>query len=344
MLIRIAHLYNFLAYLPVIFIGKDPLAQKFNRAFSFVGGFILAYGLYQLFCLLSCHSFYPEYARAGASYGMVRFDSGIVYDLNKVGLQVPLGAFFSSQHFLYIGQHLRDFYKQMPNFLWPALFYYFLPTNKRVEGGLIELCFFQSIFTVLGYSLTFYWLTYSFDSLRYSMIPFVLISVVGWYSMYQALPFFESTGKMFFGVLVFVCLFLSPQAHQIMLFRDHFLKHPSYMEQPYYKDLFATYDWIDKNLPKETLVASSEDQDGYFMHRPFISMPPGQAYNCTNLALYNRIYSPDYYLLFSKMSDKCFTSIPHAKIYFNKFFRILKVIKLERFPPPPLAGSSTFVE
>ena len=326
MFIRVAHLYNFLAYLPVIFIGKDSLREKFNRAFSFVGGFTLAYGAYQLFCLLVYHTFYPYYARPGASYGMARFDSGIVYDLNKVGLQVPFGPVFYLQHLSYVGEHLRDFYKQMPNFLWPALFYYFLPAKKRLEGGLVELCFLQSIFTVFGYSLTFYWLTFSFDALRYSMIPYVLLSVVGWYCMYQGLQFSESIGRKLFGLLILGCLFLSPQVHKAMVFRNTAFNHPLSGTHSY-RDMLASYAWINKNLPKEVLVASWEDQAAYYMHRPFISIPPGKAFNCTNLTLFNRIYSPDYYLLLSSIPDKCFAVIPHQGIYFNRTFRILEVKK-----------------
>ena len=326
MLIRVAHLYNFLAYLPVLFIGKDSLRQKLNKVFFFVGGFVLAYGLYQLFCLISYHTLFPEYARPGASYGMARFYSGIAYDPLKVGLQIPLGHFFTLQHFLYIGQHLRDFYNRMPYFLWAAIFYYFLPANKRAEGGIIELCFSQSIFTILGYSFTFYWLTYSFDSLRYSMIPFVLISVVGWYCLYQGLSLSESVGKKLVGLVILLCVFLIPQVDKFIKVREYTFKH-SYLENRYYKDLYASYDWINQNLPKEILVASNEDQQAYFLHRPFISLPLGKSYNCINISLYNRIYSPDYYLLSRAITDQCFLTIPHAKIFSNKIFRILKINK-----------------
>jgi hypothetical protein len=326
MLIKVAHLYNFLAYFPVIFIGKDSFRQKFNRAFCFAGGFILAYGLYQLFCLSSYHTFYPEYARSGASYGMSRFYSGIAYDPNKVGLQIPLGSIFTSQHLLCVGRHLLDFYKRMPLFLWPALFYYFIPVKKRAAGGLIELCFSQSIFTIVGYSLTFYWLTDSFESLRYSLIPYVLISVVGWYCIYQGLSLSESMAKKFVGLLVLTGLFLFPQINKFMVERDATFKEP-WLSDIYYKDLFASYRWIDKNIPKEALVASNDVQDAYFMHRPFISTPLGRSYNCTNLALYNHIYSPDYYLLTSLRTDECFRSIAHSTIFSNETFRILKIEK-----------------
>ena len=83
MLVRVAHLYNFLAYVPLLLIGKDPL--KWKRVYAFVGGFILAYGLYQLFCLVACHAVYPEYARPGAAYGLARLTSGIIYNLIKLG-------------------------------------------------------------------------------------------------------------------------------------------------------------------------------------------------------------------------------------------------------------------
>ena len=57
------------------------------------------------------------------------------------------------------------------------------------------------------------------------------------------------------------------------------------MAETLFKDLQEGYGWIDKNLPKDILVASNEDQQGYFMHRPFISTPVGQSFNCANLAV-----------------------------------------------------------
>lgn len=330
MLVRVAHLFNVLAYLPVIFIGKDPLRQKACRAFFFIGGFILAYGLYQLFCLYFYHVFYPEYARPGASYGLARYTSGVIYSLNQVGIQIFLGSFFSLKNFLSIGEHVRDFFHFLPLFLSPALFYYFLPASKRQDGGLVALCFSQSIFAILGYSASFYWVPHfsDFEFLRYSLLPYVLMSVAGWYCLYQGLSFFEPLGRQVTTGLVFLSL-LYPQVEKFIAFKSDLFRHPLW-ERPYYKDLMESCNWIDRNLPREVLVASNEDQQGYFMHRPYISTPPGKSFNCANLALYNRIYSPDYYLLSRAITDKCFTSIPHTVIFSNKTFRLYKVNSFSR--------------
>ena len=136
------------------------------------------------------------------------------------------------------------------------------------------------------------------------------MSVAGWYCLYQGLSLSESSGKKIgWGFLLLCLLYL--QADKFIAFKSNRLNHPLW-QRPYYRDLLEGYNWIDKNLPKEILVASDEDQEGYFMHRPFISLPPGKSFNCTNLALYNHIYSPDYYLLSSAVTDKCFTAIPHT--------------------------------
>ena len=120
--------------------------------------------------------------------------------------------------------------------------------------------------------------------------------------------------------------FLYLQADKFIAFKSNLLNHPLW-GRPYYKDLLGSYNWIDKNLPKEILVASDEDQEGFFMHRPFISTPPGKSFNCANLALYNSLYSPDYYLLSRAVTDKCFTSIGHATVFSNRTFRLFKVVK-----------------
>ncbi len=326
MLIRVAHLFNFLAYLPFIFLQKDSWKMKFKRAIAFAGGFILFYGLYQLFCWCSYHAFYPQYAQPGANYGQASYVGGLIYSPDKVGIQITLGPVVSLLHFSYIKQHLIDLFHQMPFFLLPALFYYFLPENKKQDGGIIALCFYQSILTILGYSFTYYWLTYSFDSLRYSLIPFVLVSLSGWYCLYQWLWNSEKKAFRLICMLILVSL-LVPNLFKFIKFRN-ILNYPRW-ERPYYRDLFESYRWINSNLPKEVLVASNEDQEAYFMHRPYISIPPNRSYNCTNLYLYNKIYSPDYYLLSSHISNKCFDSglFKYANIFSNKTFRILEIKK-----------------
>jgi len=65
------------------------------------------------------------------------------------------------------------------------------------------------------------------------------------------------------------------------------------------------------------------------MHRPYISIPPGKSYNCQNLMLYNKIYSPDYYLLSTNISNDCFNEggLKYSMIFSNGTFRILKIKK-----------------
>jgi len=328
MLVRVAHMFNFLAYIPVLFIGNASFRQKLRRAAFFVGGFILAYGLYQIFCLSAYHVFYPEYARPGASYGFAHIFNGIIYNPDKVGIQLAVGSFFTLNNFLRIAGHIRDFYLLMPLFLWPAVFYYFLPIHKRVDGGLVELCISQSLFIILGYSVMFYWSVDFHEAFRYSLIPYVLISVAGWYCLYQGLSLSDSWGKKIIGGLMLLSL-LYPQVNKLILFQSELSKRPMW-ERPFYKDLMESYHWIDNNLPKEILVASDEEQEGYFMHRPYISLPPGESYNCTNLKLFDHIYAPDYYLLSNGVSDQCFTGISYVQIFTNDTFRVLEVKRKKR--------------
>jgi hypothetical protein len=325
MLVRVAHLYNFAAFLPILFIGNDPWRRKCARALCFVSGFVVAYGFYQLFCLKTFHALYPEYARPGASYGMARITSGIIYNADKVGIQLSPGALFSMKSLGIIVRHLKDFYGQMPGFLWMVLIYFFLPADKKQDRGLVLLCLIQSLCTVLGYSLTFYWLPVYFEALRYSLVPYVLISVAGWYCLYQASSLLRSSRKISIAGLV-VVLLLGLQVHKFVGFRSDFFKN-SMWQRPYYKDLLEADAWIDKNLPQEILVASNDDQQAYFMHRPFIAIPPGKSFNCANLSLFNRIYKPDFYLLSSEKGDQCFTAVPHKQVFTNKTFRLYQTLK-----------------
>jgi hypothetical protein len=157
------------------------------------------------------------------------------------------------------------------------------------------------------------------------MLPYVLMSVAGWYCFYQGLLSTGTFWRKLLGGVLLVCL-VYPMADKFLNYEIYALKHP-FWGRPYFKHMLESYTWIDKNLPKGILVASNEDQQGYFMNRPFVSIPPGRSFNCTNLGLYNRIYSPDYYVLSKKVDDKCFASIPHTKVFFNEDFRVFKVGK-----------------
>jgi len=324
MLIRVAHLYNFLAFLPILFIGKDSFQQKFRRASFLMGGFILAYGFYEAFCYSKYHAFYPQCPQAAVSYGLARFSDSIIYEPSKVGIQLFPGPLLSLSHVKLIIQHFRDFLHQLPFLSWLPFFYFLLPNHKRMDRGMVLLCISQSILVIAGYSVIFYWLPSSaFEAFRYSLIPFVLMSVAGWYCLYQGLSLSESMWKKVLGVIILLCL-LVPCINSFIAFKSYLNKN-SMWQRPYYKDLLESDEWIDQHLPKGVLIASDEDQQNYFFHRPYISVPPGKSYNCTNLRLYNHIYLPDYYLLSKEITDQCFATIPHSTVFSNKNFRVLKV-------------------
>ncbi|MDE1920410.1 MAG: hypothetical protein KGJ09_02230 [Candidatus Omnitrophica bacterium] len=324
MLIRVAHLFNFLAYVPVLFLDKGSRLEKFKRASAFAGGFILAYGLYQLFCLWKYHVFYPEYAWPAVNYTLARHYSGLVYELGRVGSLVPQPHISLSRHLVYSWRNLLIFLHLMPVFIFPAFFYYFLPIKKRAGGMLMELCYFQAIFTVLGYSATLNGLSMlSFEYYRYSMIPFIFISIAGWYCLYQGLSFLGPRLQKSFVLIVLLILIL-PLYHKFASYVSMLENRPLAVRL-YFKDLREGYGWIAGHLPEKVLVASNEDQQGYFMHRPYISTPVGRSFNCANLAVFNRIYSPNYYFLSREVSDKCFEAIPHSLVFSNRIFRLLKV-------------------
>jgi len=326
MLVRVAHIFNVLGYLPFILFDKAPWRDKLKRALAFVGGFVLFYGIYQMFCWHTYHAFYPQYAHSIKNYNLADEFGGNVYDLDKIGIQISSGPLFSLEHFIYIKHHVGDLFKQLPLFLFPALFYHFLPINKRQDGGVIVLCLWQSIFIMLGCSLSLYWTDQFFEPTRFLIIPFVLISLSGWYCLYQGLSLLGPKRAKLAGLIVLLLLFYI-NLGKFLEFRK-VLAHPRW-EIPQFRDLFASLEYINKDLPQNILVASDVSRECYFMHRPYISIPPGKSYNCQNLIRYNKIYSPDYYLLSSHISEKCFDlgAIKYSKIYSNRTFRILKMDK-----------------
>jgi hypothetical protein len=255
---------------------------------------------------------------------MARISRSSTYRLGYPGIYNPIG-FSGNREFFY--QHLLDFFVRINLFLIPLLAYISLPQQKSKGQFFILNCLLQSLFIILGYCYSFNWYN-TIDSLRYSLIPFVLLFLAGWFCFYEL--FFASGIKWKKLLLVFLLFSFSFfSVDRYLDIRRRFMSQPV-TKTPYYIDLFEVYKWIDKNLPKDVLVASNEDQEPYFMHRPFISTPPNRTYNCPNLRTFNRIYSPDYYVLFSSTTDKCFAAIPNVRIFANKTFRILEIKKQKK--------------
>jgi len=323
-LVRVAQIYNIMAYLLVILIAEVNIRQRTKNVLIFMGGFLAIVGPYQLFNLAVYHAFYPQYIKPAADYTMARISKLSTYKPGYPGLYNPVG-FGGNREYFY--QHLSDFFVRINLFLIPVLAYVSVPKPKNKGQFFILNCMLQSLFIILGYCYSFNWNS-TIDSLRYSLIPFVLIFLAGWFCFYEL--FFASEIKWKKLLLVFLLFSFSFYSVDRYLYtRQGFMSQPR-TKIPYYIDLFEVYRWIDKNLPENILVASNEDQEPYFMHRPFISTPPYKSYNCNNLKIFNRMYSPDYFLLSSSLSDACFSQIPSVKIFSNKTFRLLEVKKKKK--------------
>ena len=323
-LVRVAHAYSFMAYVVLIFLAEGSFSQRSKNALILAGGFLLIVGAYQLFNYLVYHSFYPQYIKPAVDYTQARILGVSTYREGYTGLYDPFSQRSSFAHLGYFYRHIGQFFGQVYLFFIPVLAYLSLSHHKKEGSNFVLNCLCQSIFIIMGYCYSFSW-DFSIEVLRYSLVPFILIALAGWFCIYElflasGVKWRELCAAVFIANLAIfsVCHYFGIRRQLMTQSRD---------KNPYYINLYESYSWIDQNLPKEVLVASDEDQEGYFMHRPFISMPPGRSFNCTNLSMYNRIYSPDYYLLSTVVTDKCFASIPHTTIFSNKTFRLFKVVK-----------------
>jgi len=326
MLLRESHIFNVLGYLLFILIGTYPIRKKFSLMLAFLSGFVLLYGAFQWWCWNSYHDFYPQDAKGSMLFLMSNYSKGIVYDVHKVGVQLDLGPFLTLEHLSNVGRHILSFIHQMPLFVVPSLFYFLLPQKKKCAGGLMALCFCQSIVAIVGFSSAYYMLD-SLEARRYVMIPYILMSIVGWYCLIKGLSILESKPKKIILLCLLVIL-VFPAVKKVINKKNDLLKYPRWEAVAYEKDLFESFKWIDKNLPKEVLIASNERQECFFLHRPFVVTPEMGSFNCENFSRYNKIYAPDYYLLTPSISNECFEPLRHAKLFSNQNFRILRIEKV----------------
>ncbi len=321
-LIRVSQTYSILAYLLVILVTDDKIQVRLKNAFIFTAGFMMVFVPYQLFNCLAYHSFFPQYIKPAAEYSLAGISNLSTYRPGVLGIYNPLGIRFSMANIRYFYEHLIRFGSTFFLFLIPVLASLSPSRFKKEERYFILNCLCQSAFIVIGYSLGFSWQP-KIEALRYSLIPFILIGLAGWLCFYKLFLTSAASWKKFLAVVILVNLAFFSVYHYGE-FRQRCMTHLR-GEKPYFGDLYGSYRWIDHHLPEDILISSDEDQEAYFMHRPFISMPPGESFNCINLSLYDRMYSPDFYLLSSSIPDNCFTQMTRVMIFSNETFRILEI-------------------
>ncbi len=321
MLLRFAHVYTIGAYLLVIFLmGEGHWRERIKNAFYFLAGVAVVFGGYQSFNWLAYHSFYPESSKSAADYIRASKMVETVYDANGKFVLPPPKLSVTS---IYFWTHVKDFLILMPFWAVFTLFSFSKIFNRK-EAYFVWNCLFQSILIILGYCYTFSWLN-TIDSLRYCLIPITLTGIAGCFCFYKIL--FEPPVKWQRLCVVAAALIMTwGVLYNYVRVRENLLEHPT-ERIPYYQSLFQSYAWIDKNLPKDALIASDEDQQAFLMHRPFISTPIGKSLNCGNLKMHNKIFKPDYYLLSYATLEGCFDGIPHRQVFINKRFEILQIYK-----------------
>ncbi|MBF0511183.1 MAG: hypothetical protein HQL13_02530 [Candidatus Omnitrophica bacterium] len=323
-LIRVAQIYSILAYVMMMVFLDKGLRQKLISIGVFLLGFLMVLAPFQLFNWGHYHALYPQYIKPAADYTLARISSFSCYHEGKVGIFNPQGfrcAWDNVGHFCH---HLKAFYSHIWISLIPLVAYFVFSKRSKEGRFLVVNCLLQSVLIILGYCYSFSWNT-SIDSGRYVLVPYVLTAMAGWFCLYE-LFFYSNQEWKKRCVAVLLALLMVFVLYRYDADRQNMINHP-WRKMPFYHALFDSYRWIDRNLPKEVLIASNEDQNGFFMHRPFISTPVGRSYNCSNMAIYNKIYKPDYYLLSQNVTDQCFSSIAHTTVYANKIFRIYKVGK-----------------
>ena len=326
-LIRVSQIYSIPAYLLMMVMAKGERGQRLKNIFAFMAGFCIVLGPYQMFNLLVFHSLYPEYIKPAADYTLAHISNASFYKPGQMGIFNHVGFKFTLASIGYFYGHVVGLCQNFSFSFIPILAYLSIPGHKKDGWRFVLNCLFQSAFIIIGYAFSFHWdpHAYYLEILRYSLVPYVLASLAGWYCFYEL--FFGSGikwKKLFTVFLLFNFAFFT--FYNFIKLRRDLMKYPR-TQMSYYVDLYASDQWINKSLPEKILVASDDDQEAYFMHRPFISMPPGRSYNCSNLKLYNEIHGPDYYLLSKQVPDTCFGQIPHTQIYSNRTFRILKIKK-----------------
>jgi len=307
-LIRTASFYNVFAFGIALILLNGFSKKSFKEYGTILSGFLISYGLYEIFCYFKYKSFYPEYLICAKTYRAAEIYEGAFYKNSFPVLNMPSLKIEKQIIYANTKKHFIDFIKNFGymKFVLGIAPLYFIYDIWKKKTHLVSIFFLQGIFVILGYTLSLYWLP-EIESTRYSLIPFITLVSIGLISIREILIplIFKKVKKLFSIIFVlFILPFLCLNIKQYFSFRNFYqnIYSPVYIRQidPYRKERFEMYEWIKTNTEKDVLIASDFLRDAFLFERPFVSLPSGKALNVKNMIDFLKIYSPDYILTYNE--------------------------------------------
>jgi len=234
---------------------------------------------------------YPQYLVASMTYLTAISLPGASYQNGFPVLHPPPFGVGPEGITLNILMHLTSFFNAFGS-VWFLLIFvplYFMFDGKK--NTLFLILFFQAIGTLLGYSLSLWWLS-KIEAYRFSLIPFVFFVLIGGVYLVRILRrFFRHTSH--WTPVSFTILFLLISYHGTQ--NGIASNHQRYYESKIIRSaLKETYDWIKTHAGKHDLVASQFPWNAFLFERPFVCLPLGKAFTDENLVSFIAIYKPEY--------------------------------------------------
>ncbi|MBF0521786.1 MAG: glycosyltransferase family 39 protein [Candidatus Omnitrophica bacterium] len=326
-LTRFANLYViFSILLALLFIHH--LVKNINKRslFLFFLGLVLPLFLYELFCVLRYHEFYPAYSRAAYTFNLAeRFPGAYYKTAGTPILNMPERNTLDQLSLLIhnVPHHIEDFLDQlggMSFLIIPIIFYIFYQTNP-VEIILLMLL----AGNIFGYSLNFYFLS-KIEILRYSLIPYVaiiplvLILTQGIGKILkERFKFIHPKTIFFISVTILLTIYMKDVFHGNIYFYD---KKFVLQQEDYKKQDLTAFHFIEEHSTPTDLIATDHIQGIFPLNRPTVSLPPEKSVTLLNLKDYLQIYRPKFILTITDNYDEFLIKLGYHIGFHEEFVNV----------------------
>ncbi|UCC94805.1 MAG: glycosyltransferase family 39 protein [Candidatus Omnitrophota bacterium] len=309
-LTRVAGFYNIFAFGVALLILRGFSKDAFKGYLKIALGFLSIFLSYEIFCYAKYGILYPQYIGAARTYGFSWFHPGAFYKPTLPVLNAPPPSITTELAFKNIRNHLSSFIGVFgyAKFVFIVAPLYIIFDIWKRKTALFIVFFFQALVIMLGcvWGLR---ATPGIEALRYSLIPFITLGIIGFLSIkyiFESLSPKKRMKRYFFIIflsLVSILFYFHIQKGYLPFRKEWAKRHPQRFGA-YHEARDRMYAWIRENTDKDVLIASEFLADPVFFDRPFVSLPVGEALTAENFRDYLNIYKPDYVLTYHEQLVK----------------------------------------
>ena len=304
-LVRVASFFNVIGFLIAITIAKGSFRESMKDYFKFVSGFLIIFLIYEIVCYTKYGSFYPQYPLATKNSYASTCWPGATYKNSIPALCIHMPSLPTT---VILSNMLRNL-KVFSNELLPiikfgsvSIILCFIFGFYKKEGLLFFIFLFQGLAVIVGYVVSYYFLSQGFSADSYAIIPLITFACIMFFSMRKiidklAIGNLRGFSKIAFAVCISAFLALEMPRYKRFMNEYTICRPKSDVTIIFKQKREQVYPWIRENTKENDLIAGNLIADAFLLHRPVVALYAGAYPTEENLRAFLEVYKPTYVLI-----------------------------------------------